>query len=88
MDRVLFGNYIGTESLMDIFSNGQSLYWAKVLWIASHVDRGIVGQRFIWKLRLDRVYSIMGRVGLGRVLGVQWYSMKELYLEDTYGQSL
>ena len=50
--------------------------------------RGTVGQNGILKLRLDRVYSIMGRVGLGRVLGVQWYSMKELYLEDTYGQSL
>ena len=101
MDRVLFGNYIGTESLMDIFSNGQSLYWAKVVWIASQVDRGIVGQRFIWKLRLDRVsegqilqwtVSIMefmvGRVGLNRVPGGRGYIWTELYLEVMFGQSL
>ena len=101
MDRVLFGNYIGTESLMDIFSNGQSLYWAKVVWIASQVDRGIVGQRFIWKLRLDRVsegqilqwtVSIMefmvGRVGLNRVPGGRGYIWTEVLIDRFYnGQS-
>ena len=49
IDRAGFGNDVGTESLMDRFSNGQSLQWAEMVWIESQVDRGIVGQSWIWE---------------------------------------
>ena len=35
IDRVGFGNDVGTESLMDRFANGQSLQWAEMVWIES-----------------------------------------------------
>ena len=39
-----FLNDVGTESLMDRFSNGQSIQWTELVWLESQVDRGIVGQ--------------------------------------------